>query len=131
TLNTGSDVSGGGLVHLVNGVLTVNTADAIPSLQIDGGTLNGTATFNVSSLIWNGGTMSGSGTTNIPNPGMASLANGSSKSLQRTFSVVSGASVFVGGGGPLNMSSGGNVANAGLFEFTDDTGANDAGSDGG
>ncbi|MEO8378993.1 MAG: hypothetical protein ABI779_04940 [Acidobacteriota bacterium] len=131
TLNGASDVSGAGLLRINGGTLAVDVADTLPNVQLDGGFLQGTATFSITSLDWKTGSMQGSGTTNIPNPGSATLSTASAKSLQRTFDIASGTTVSVTGTGPVNMSAGGNVSNAGIFDFTVDGSLSDAGGDGG
>ena len=130
-LSTGSDVSGAGVLHLNGGELTVDTSDTLPNVQFDAGTLDGFGSVPITALTWTGGTMSGTGTTTIPSAATASITGSNAKSIQRTFSVANGGQVLVTGSGTINMSSGGNIANAGLFDIQSDAGISDAGSDGG
>jgi uncharacterized repeat protein (TIGR01451 family) len=55
----------------IGGTLTLNGASAvsIPTLAMQGGTVNGTLPLNITgaSMTWTGGTVGGSGTLNIPN----------------------------------------------------------------
>ncbi|HEX6084563.1 MAG TPA: hypothetical protein VF266_08550, partial [Thermoanaerobaculia bacterium] len=131
TLGAGSDVSGSGLLHLNGGTLAVDVAETLPNVQFAAGTLNGTAAVDITALTWSGGTMSGAGTTGIPSGATASITTASSKSIQRTFSVANGGQVLVTGSGTINMSGGGNIANAGLFDVQSDGNISDAGGDGG
>ncbi len=131
TLSGGSDLFGAGLVQIAGGTLTMNAADTLPNVQLDSGTLNGTANVPVTALAWNGGTMSGSGTTTIPASATATVVTSSAKNLQRTLSIASTGQVLVTGSGTINLASGGNIANAGLFDLQTDVTISDAGGDGG
>ena len=131
TLGTGSDVSGSGLLRVAGGTLTVNVNEELPNVQLDSGTIDGTAGFDITSFLWNGGTMSGSGTTNLNTGATATIATATSKSLQRTFYVAPGASALVTGSGTINLSAGGEIGNAGLFDVQTDGTIADAGGDAG
>jgi uncharacterized repeat protein (TIGR01451 family) len=131
SLNAGSIVSGTGLVHITTGTLSVNTGITLPNVQLDNGTLNGTGVVSITSLDWTGGTMSGSGTTDIPTSATASISGTSTKLLQRTLYVSSGATVNFTGLASMNLANGGNLQNHGLFNFTVDGTIGDAGFDGG
>jgi uncharacterized repeat protein (TIGR01451 family) len=130
TLNGASNVSGAGLLHVNGGTLTVDAPDLLPNVQLDLGTINGNATFDITSFAWNGGTMSGTGTTNIPAGATATISTGNGKSLQRTFSIANTGAVNVGGTGTINFGSGGNIANDGTFQVLLPMTFNDAGSGG-
>jgi uncharacterized repeat protein (TIGR01451 family) len=128
--NTGTDVSGSGLLHVNGGTLTATVADVLPNVQLDGGTINGGGNLSLTTLQWNGGTMAGAGTTTIPNLATATLAGFSAKNLQRTLTVDNGGTVNLTDGSPVNLSNGGNVANAGSFNLLGNHTFNDAGTAG-
>lgn len=118
-LNSGSNVSGTGLLRIAGGTLTHNeNSDTLPNVQLDSGILNGVSTFDITTLVWNSGSMSGAGTTNIPAGGTATFATASAKGLQRTFSIANGGTASFTGTGSINMSAGGNFVNDGTMDVT-------------
>ncbi len=130
TFNAGTDVIGTGLLQINGGTVTANTADTIPNVQLDSGTLNGTAIVSIVTLAWNGGTMAGAGTTTIPAGGTATIATATGKDLQRTLSVINGGTVNVTGSGAISLSSGGNIDNDGLIDITTAVNLSDSGGAG-
>ncbi|HKS22368.1 MAG TPA: LamG-like jellyroll fold domain-containing protein [Thermoanaerobaculia bacterium] len=77
TLNT---IAALGDVVPIGGTLTLNGASAIsiPTLAMQGGTLNGTLPLNITgaSMTWTGGVVGGSGALNIPNGTTVTVTGG-------------------------------------------------------
>jgi uncharacterized repeat protein (TIGR01451 family) len=131
TFNAGTNVSGGGFVHVNGGTLTINPNISIPYLQLDAGTISGPSVITVQDMNWTGGTMSGSGTTTIGGGFDLAISGTSTKLLNgRTLRVDPLGNVTFGGSGALNLQSGANVDNVGTFEITGQGGVTNAGGAG-
>ena len=130
TMSGSTSLSGAGLLQVTAGTLTVNTGVTIANLQFDGGILNGTGAFFANAFTWNAGTMSGSGSTSIPLSGTATIATAANHVLARTFNVNFGANATYSGSGAILLQSGGNIANAGTFDITNNGTFADNGSAG-
>ncbi len=132
TLAAGTTVGGTGNLSLAGGVLNVTGPVSVPQFSQNGGTVDGSGTLTLSnSATWQTGTMQGGGTTTVGSGATLNLTTPSAKALNnRTLSNLSGGTVNLSGVGIVNLSNGGNVANAGLLLITVDSTFNDGGTGG-
>src|SRR5204863_6335156 len=135
TLATGASMAGAGKIHVTAGTLSVTGASvSVEHLYLAGGVVDGTGTIttgSTGSYQWDSGTMSGSGSTIIASGGSMLMTSAGSKFLaQRTLTIQSSTTVTFGGTGALFLQSGGNIANAGIFDIVADATIADNGSAG-
>ncbi|HEX7830096.1 MAG TPA: hypothetical protein VF787_10585, partial [Thermoanaerobaculia bacterium] len=131
---TGSNVTGLGKVHVNGGTLNANSNITIEHLQLDGGQFGGSGVVNTGtgSWFWTGGTMNGSGTSQVASGSSLTASGTNAKALAtRTIQILAGGTMNLGGTGAFNLSTGGNIDNAGTFDILSDLTINDGGADGG
>ncbi len=115
--NLAGVVQGKGSLIVVGGTLEVsNTLEAsnLSSLTVEGGTLTGAATIDVSSsFAWSGGYMSGSGSTVVQSGASGSMSSATDRLLVKRLLVNEGS--FSLTNGELRMSQGAEIKNSGTF----------------
>jgi uncharacterized repeat protein (TIGR01451 family) len=132
TLATGTTVGGTGTLSLTGGTLLVTGNVSVPQFTQNGGTVDGSGTLTLSNnATWQTGTMQGGGTTAVGSGATLNLTTPSAKALNnRTLSSVSGGNINLSGVGIINLSNGGNIANAGTLLVSVDSTFNNGGAAG-
>jgi len=136
TFAHGTNVSGLGKVHITGGTLNVTGPNVlVQHLLLDLGTLGGAGTVRSGSTgnwVWSGGTMGGAGQSTLENGSTMSIGTASAKSLvSRTLFIQVGATASWFGTGAIQLSTGGNIQNSGMFDAQNDAMFTDAGAAGG
>ena len=116
TLNGTTTASGG--LTLSNGTLTANGPTSTGLLNLSGGTLGGTGTFDVTGLTnWSGGTLTGGGVANF-NGGTnisSTSVHDTFKGTLNLFGTTTWTNAAVGNVGQIRIGSGATVVNKGTF----------------
>ncbi len=91
TLDPGTSLADSAQVNIAGGTLVDNTDVTVTDLQLDNGTLGGTATFTVAgSLSWTNGVMNGSGTTLVAAGATLTISGLAGKLLADTRQLING-----------------------------------------
>ncbi|HEY9191799.1 MAG TPA: hypothetical protein VIO81_02900, partial [Methyloversatilis sp.] len=119
-INQASAFTGAGALRISgSGTLNTNAATAFANLELDAGTLGGSASASIDHLTWNGGLMAGAGTVTLSGSGTVTNAT-SYKYLDRrldvagtlTFANSSGYDLYIRDNGNLSITSTGLVDTA-------------------
>ncbi len=114
TLDPGSGLADSAQVNIEGGTLLDNADVTVTNLQLDNGTLGGTATLTVAgSLAWTNGTMNGSGTTLVAAGGALAISGSAGKLLADTRQ-------FINGTDNATWDGGGNLYLTQFATFTND-----------
>ncbi|MDQ3281512.1 MAG: DUF11 domain-containing protein, partial [Acidobacteriota bacterium] len=115
--NSGSDVTGTGLVHVLNtGTLSAGASITINNLKVAGGTFAGAGAPTIKNLDWRGGTIGG-GMKSIGASGSASMSTTAGKTLDCALVIPNGVT-FTMSGGSLGFTNGGTITNNGTIDIT-------------
>jgi hypothetical protein len=89
-----------GTLGVIGGSLTITKDSATARLDLNGGTINRTAAFDVTIFNWNNGTLGGAGSTSIPNTGALNFTSYNYKVL---------AEGTLNNAGPATLADGGSL----------------------
>ncbi len=122
SLATGSSLTGAGTYDLNGGTLTASGGITVTKLDLNGGLLAGTQTFNTSTLNWIGSSLASGGTTTIASTSTLNIL-ASADHFLNSRAIVNNGTTNWSGGGSLRGWDGASFTNNGQFNDQNTTGA--------